>query len=75
MVVTGDDERNTVLEEQPVKAIPSLLIPVEAMMEDDRKERFMEKHKLVTECSLQFRLQPGQLLPLYHAFLAGKFCI
>ena len=30
MVVTGDDERNTVLDEQPVKAIPSLLVPVEA---------------------------------------------
>jgi hypothetical protein len=39
MVVTGDDERNTVLDEQPVKAFPSLLVPVEAVMEDDMKER------------------------------------
>jgi hypothetical protein len=72
MVVPGDNERNTVLDEQPVKAIPSLLIPVETVMEDDRKKRFMEKHKLVTEWSLQFLLQPGQLLPLMSLFPGAR---
>ena len=49
MIMTGDDKGNPSCDEQVVKTISGLCIFVEAVVRQERVERFMEKHKLVFE--------------------------
>ena len=60
------------MDKEQVQPVSGRLVPVEAMQIDSREKRLMEKHKFVSEWSLQLRLQPCKLFPHYSGPLAGK---
>jgi hypothetical protein len=75
MVMTGDDEENPFCDEQAVEIVSGFLIFVEAVLRQERVERFMEEHKFVSEGFLQLGLEPGKLFPRDPSFLFGKLCV